>query len=356
MVVDHPEDTEIFVDERFSPMAPPLLEVIQTGRPQPFPVVRGTRGQDVAEIVRDRDTKYLDDFGRGQYQGVTSDHWVEMELGANAPQGKPLYLIAQGWIHPTDSSINVALGQNRSASPPQGLVIEAIDAKGTWVSVKPGLGFPEGKVKTVVLRIDDAFQPNAPRRIRLRTNLEIFWDRLAWAEGKPNADRKVERLTAEKAVLQYRGFSVVEAKDTSSPELPLSYQERGAVTPQWRDLEGYHTRYGDIQTLLKTVDDRYVIMNAGDEMQVTFRELPAPPTGWKRDFVLVGDGWVKDGNVNTTFGKYVMPYPAHDLKDYNTPPGHLEDDPVYRRNPQDWETYHTRYVSPEIFHDALRTR
>ena len=84
-------------------------------------------------------------------------------------------------------------------------------------------------------------------------------------------------------------------------------------------------------------------------MQFTSTEIPAPPSGWKRDYVLIGDGWVKDGNVNTEWGKTVMPYPAHDLKEYKTPPGRLEDDAVYRRHPDDWLNYHTRYVSPEAF-------
>ena len=35
------------------------------------------------------------------------------------------------------------------------------------------------------------------------------------------------------------------------------------TTPRWADLEGYHTRFGDVRPLLSRVDDRYVIMNAG---------------------------------------------------------------------------------------------
>ena len=46
-----------------------------------------------------------------QYQGVTRDHYVEVDLGDDAPQSGPLWLIAQGWMHPTDSSINVAISQ-----------------------------------------------------------------------------------------------------------------------------------------------------------------------------------------------------------------------------------------------------
>jgi hypothetical protein len=100
-------------------------------------------------------------------------------------------------------------------------------------------------------------------------------------------------------------------------------------------------------------DDRYVIMNAGDELRLRFKELPPPPAGWKRDYVLVGDGWVKDGNHNTTFGKTVLPLPAHNVSDYSKPPTTVENDPVYKRHAADWEEYHTRYVGPEAFRNAL---
>jgi len=43
-----------------------------------------------------------------------------------------------------------------------------------------------------------------------------------------------------------------------------------APPPCWRDLEGYYTRYGDVGELLESVDDRYVIMNAGDELRLRF--------------------------------------------------------------------------------------
>ena len=33
--------------------------------------------------------------------------------------------------------------------------------------------------------------------------------------------------------------------------------------------------------------------------------------------------------------------------------GRLEDDPAYRRHPEDWKTFHTRYVTPQEFHRAL---
>lgn len=351
MSVDHPAGTEIWVDERLAFPQPPL-KVYAT---QPAMPVRATDdgGRDVSDVVKARDGKYLDNFGRGKYQGITRDHWVEIEVPEAAPQDGPLYLVAHGWIHPTDSSINVAIGQG-SSPPPQGLRLEVPDASGKWVVARPGLGFPEGKLKTVVIRLDDSFKPGAPRRARLHTNLEIYWDSLAVAVGAPEAPLKTQRLTMASGDLQYRGFSEVKAADASSPELPLSYEKLATTNQQWRDLIGFHTRFGDVRPLLKGIDDRYVIMNAGDEMKLSFQAPAPPPPGWVRDWVLIGDGWVKDGNLNTTWSKTVIPLPSHDLPQYDTPPRDLWNDPVYLRHKEDWQTYHTRYVTPRGFQNALR--
>ena len=106
--------------------------------------------------------------------------------------------------------------------------------------------------------------------------------------------------------------------------------------------------------LLDKVDDRYVMMNAGDEILMRFEVPPGPPPGWKRDFVWVSDGWTKDGNLNTKYGKTVLPLPYHGMSNYDAPPGRLEDDPVYKRHAKDWQTYHTRYVTPAGFERGLR--
>jgi hypothetical protein len=143
-------------------------------------------------------------------------------------------------------------------------------------------------------------------------------------------------------------------KDRSSPELP-DYDKVQPGRQQWRDLTGWYTRYGDVRELLAKVDDRYVIANAGDEIALLFPAPAEPPAGWQRDFIWECDGWTRDGNPNTRFGTTVLPLPAHKVKGLNQPPGRLEDDPVYRRFPQDWLTYHTRYVTPADFERGLRT-
>ena len=82
-------------------------------------------------------------------------------------------------------------------------------------------------------------------------------------------------------------------------------------------------------------------MNAGDELRLSFPVPPKRPAAegdsllgenLTRDFVLIGDGWVKDGDYNTSFSKTVLPLPRHQHPGYEAASAalELEDDPVYR--------------------------
>jgi hypothetical protein len=254
-------------------------------------------------------------------------------------------------VHPTDSSVNVAISQGAHTTP-RGLSIQVADARGRFREVRTGLGFPSGKDKTVRVDLRGLFGASGPRRLRLATNLEIFWDRLGWAAGRPDIRPVVTPLALVSADLRYRGYSVTTQPDASTPERP-TYMLAGTA-PRWPDLEGYHTRFGDVMPLLAAPDDRYVIMNAGDELALRFAEAPPLAAGMVRDFVMVGDGWVKDGDFNTTFSRTVLPLPTHATGNYDRAPGALEDDAVYQRHRADFETFHTRYVRPRVQSFGLR--
>jgi hypothetical protein len=361
MVVDHPADAEIYVDERFSAAAPPRLEVQALRAPEPVVRAVDHAGTDVTDLVAARDGRYLDTFKKGRYQGIAEPHAVEIDLPPAEQRGTPRVLVAEGWVYPTDSSINLAVGQGRAVKP-SGLSMDAQDANGTWREVVADLGFPAGKNKSMLVDLAPA---GGARRIRLRTNLEIYWDRLSVAE-RSGAALRTERLPLDRADLRFRGFSQTSSPRDSAPETP-HYDRLANTAQRWRDLEGYHTRFGDVRELLAGVDDRYVIMNAGDELRLEFAARPAPPAGWRRDFVLIGDGWEKDGDYNTEFSQTVLPLPSHArpaywnepapgaaLKAHEQPPRQLEDDPVYRAHREDWERFHTRYVRPDRFVDGVR--
>lgn len=342
LVVDHPAGTEVFVDERFAIPAP-SLEAVATGPVQPFAAVRDDTGRDVAGIVGARDDRHLAFAGLGAYQGLTRMHAVEFDVPEAAPRAGPLWLVATGWVHPTDSSVNVAISQGAHAIP-SGLALSVEVAPGVFREVRPNLGFPAGKDKTVLIDLADVFPAGSRRRARLSTNLEIYWDRLGWAVGRPDVSPVVRRVELRKADLQFRGYSRTTQADPSVPERP-AYELAGTAT-RWRDLEGFYTRFGDVRPLLGRVDDRYVILNAGDELRLAFEAQTPPAAGLVRDFVFVGDGWVKDGDFNTSFSRTVLPLPTHASGQYAIPPRRLADDPVYQRHARDFVDYHTRYVTP----------
>ena len=58
------------------------------------------------------------------------------------------------------------------------------------------------------------------------------------------------------------------------------------------------------------------------------------PAGWKRDFLLYTDGWIKDSDLNTAFGTTVGPLPFHSVQSY--PYGRTD---AYPTDPQ-----HQRYL------------
>ena len=355
LVVDHPDDAEVFVDERFSASSPPRLEVQALRGRRAVARAVDDGGRDVSALVAERDGRYLATFARGTYQGIAAPHAVEIDLPAGIRADAPLVLVAEGWVYPTDSSINLAVGQG-GAPKASGLALDAQDASGGWRQVVPDLGFPAGKNKSMLIDLAPA---RGARRLRLRTNLEIYWDRLSVGERAEPLQR-VERLAASRAELRFRGFSQTSSPRGEAPETP-DYARLANVAPRWRDLIGYHTRFGDVGELLAGVDDRYVIMNAGDELRLEFPERPAPARGWRRDFVLVGDGWEKDGDYNTGFSQTVLPLPSHaqpaygqGLPEARAQELELEADPVYRAHRGDWERFHTRFVRPDRFVGGLR--
>ena len=75
-------------------------------------------------------------------------------------------------------------------------------------------------------------------------------------------------------------------------------------------------------------------MGSGDEVSLGFdaTALPSLPDGWRRDFLLLVDGWAKDADANTAFSQSVEPLPFHAMSQYPYPNGeHFPDDPEHRR-------------------------
>jgi hypothetical protein len=197
-----------------------------------------------------------------------------------------------------------------------------------------------------VFEISNLFAPGAPRKLRLRTNLEIYWDRLAWAAGASDTDLQTIDLPIADAELQHRGFSQIRQASARTPEVP-EYNQLAASGNRWSAIEGYYTRYGSVRPLLEKSDDRFVIAGSGDELRMRFK-APAPArAGYTRDFIFAGDGWMKEGDYSFAHSTTLAPLPYHGMKRYDAPLTSLEQERAYHEHPADWRDFHTRYVAPE---------
>ena len=340
LAVDHPDSVEVFVDERFPPSSVSnqlhLLPVIR--RRPPLSAV-DEQGRDVLAELRDHDFRYVSDLTPLGYQGLTKPHALILDLDAAA--GAPgTVLMLRGWIFPSDASINVALSQQQKlrAEPP---ILEVRDARGRWMS-RGGVGFPAGKDKTMVIDLAGIF-PTRDHHVRLRTNLQIYWDQAVVAE-RTGASR-IATLAPASADLHYRGFSRMYRRGGRYGPQWFAYDDVRKESP-WRPITGAATRFGDVTPLLDDHDDQYVIMVPGDETTVEFDagSLRALPPGWTRTFLLYSDGWIKDSDLNTAHGTTVGPLPYHSIRSYPYAPGDAY--PTDSARQRYLREYNTRIIRP----------
>ncbi|MFL5600747.1 MAG: FG-GAP-like repeat-containing protein [Gemmatimonadaceae bacterium] len=337
LAVDHPDSVEVFVDERFVPPGPVKLRVFQVGpRTMPLSAV-DERGDDVLPALRATDDVYVSNFTPTKYQGVVESHDLILDLGSAVDSTSLLFL--RGWIYPTDASINVALGQ-QSAIKVVSPSLEIRDANGKWRTAIPNIGFPSGKDKTMVIDLSGIF-PTTDHHVRIRTNMQIYWDEAFVARDLSTGQPRVTTLPLVSADLHFRGFSRLYRKGGRYGPYWFAYDDVSTESP-WRPIEGAFTRFGDILPLLRNPDDMYVIMGPGDEATIQFDASSAKsvPPGWKRDFLLYTDGWIKDSDLNTAFGTTVAPLPFHGVKSYPFEPG--ETYPTDAPHQRYLEEYNTR--------------
>ena len=231
------------------------------------------------------------------------------------PAADSTFLFLRGWIYPTDASINVALSQQSQVTPMMPS-LDVRDAHGRWTTAVPNLGFPSGKDKTMVVPLSGIF-PTGDHHVRIRTNLQIYWDQAFVARDVATSPCGRRDSQPSSADLHFRGYSRTYRKGGRYGPWWFDYD---SVTkgPMWRPIEGAFTRFGDVLPLLESSDDMYVIMAPGDEATLAFDAASADsiPRGWKRDFLLYTDGWIKDSDLNTAFGTTVGPLPFHAIREY----------------------------------------
>jgi len=355
VVVDHPASLTVYPDERFVSEGPQPSQDLIALSERVFPVsAHDHKGRDVTATLRDWDNKRVDDFAKRAWIGFAEDHGVELDFGdrlKDLKRDERVFLCMAGWTdYPYPESIFAAEQAGVPMLPP---ALERRNKDGTWEKIADA-AFPAGLPRMMLLDVTGKL--TGPEcRLRLRTNLRIYWDQIFVARGchtigadtsdKPELARAMT-LEVGDARLEPCGLLKEFSPDGQPPtQFDPEKTERAALV----GLAGNLTRFGDVTELLQQRDDRFVLFGANDMLTVRFdaRKLPPLPNGWTRSFVLRTWGYSKDTSPFTALNSTVLPLPFHGMSTYPyRADEHYPDDEFHREYQRQ---YNTRPVRTETF-------
>jgi len=352
IALDHPSEIEIFTNEKFR--SPPFPEFRLFGcRRRIHPVAaQDGHGRDILESIIRQDGVYASGFAH-DHSGTAEMHSLTLDFGPRAAPRNSAVLMLHGWVDWADGSTFLNAGQR----PNGGLVfpyLQVKDGAGRWRTVLQDMGIPSGKPKTIAADLSGKFLSSS-REIRIVTNLCVYWDEIFLSEDASAPPVRLTRLDAQSAQLRLRGFSrtVIDPRREQPEAFDYANWTSKAM---WNQTPGLYTRWGDVRDLVLAPDDRFVIMGSGDELQLRFPAagLPPLPQGWRRDFLLLIDGWAKDSDANTAYSQTVEPLPFHAMSAYPyTATEHYPDDEAHRAYRAAYNTRPAvRFIAPLV---ALRS-
>ena len=360
LAVDHPAGVDVYPNEYFASNPPyPEFKVVVSKDARPPAAAFDDHGHDVLPDLLAH--KYFGDFEVTRFLGFAKPHTLTLDLGEKY-SGGPLWLLMHGEVEYFSANSMYAASQAgiHAISP----YVEALDAQGKWKRVIDDLGFPAGGPRTMTADLTSKL-PVGTQKIRITTNLQIYWDNILIDRTPQVAAREIPRPAGKNAGFRTdaveepvgsemgrhpeRGRSSGGAKDlpfngTSKVRLsivPLAdadlayhgyplkiegrpagnveyvYEKVSTTGPYTRPF-GTYTRYGDVLPLLTKTDDKLAVFGSGDEVRLDFdpSKLPALPQGWVRDYFFAANGYEKDMDFYAAQGDFVAPLPFLSMGDY----------------------------------------
>jgi tetratricopeptide (TPR) repeat protein len=343
LAVDHPADVEVYPNEYFASNPPyPPFKVVVSRDARPPAGAWDEHGHDVLpDLLAHR---YIGDFALTQFSGFTKPHTLTLDLG-KAYGGGPLWLLLHGEVEYFSANSMYAASQagvEALAPYVEALLPNEKDAKGKWKRVTDDMGFPAGGPRTMTADLSGKL-PLGTRKIRITTNLQIYWDSILIDRteqytareipgpagkdaGLRDAEQKRGRQSAQnlrrtavplvRADLEFHGYPL-KIEGTPPGRVQYVYEKASATGPYTRP-SGTYTRYGDVLPLLTATDDKLAVFGSGDEVQLDFdpSNLPALPDGWVRDYFFAANGYEKDMDFYAAEGNYVAPLPFLSMGEY----------------------------------------
>jgi tetratricopeptide (TPR) repeat protein len=315
VAVDHPADVEVNPDERFLD-DPPFASGRLVASAATRPPVRAWDGEDrdVTEVLGRKDHRFVSGFTPTPYDGFANLHGLTLDLGPVDAKA-PLRLLMTGYVNYFSATSLYAAWQ--AGIKPISPYVEAQMPDGRWQRIADEAGFPAGLERTIVVDLTGK-APAGTRRIRLMSNLEIYWDQVL-VDQSEDAEARMTEVPLASATLHFRGYPR-QIEGTSPGDLDYDYN-RVSLTGPFQHQRGNYTRFGEVTELVKGIDDRYVIFGSGEEIATEFdaAHLPALPAGWMRDYFFYANGFVKDMDWWDASPFTVAQMPFHGMSRYPYP-------------------------------------
>jgi tetratricopeptide (TPR) repeat protein len=366
LAVDHPADTDVYPNEYFASNPPyPPFKVVVSRDARPPAGAWDDHGHDVLpDLLAHR---YVGDFAVTGFLGFAKPHTLTLDLG-EPYSGGPLWLLLHGEVEYFSANSMYAASQaGITAISPyvEALVGNEKDPKGNWRRVVDDMGFPAGGPRTMTADLTRKVPPGT-RKIRITTNLQIYWDRILISRTPQGTTREIPRPAGESAGLRddtsngtdesstggrhpegsrcsggAKDYARATANPTRVTPVPLIradlefhgypykiegtppgnvqyiYEKASATGPYTRPA-GTYTRYGDVLPLLTATDDKLAVFGSGDEVRLDFdpSHLPPLPRDWVRDYFFAANGYEKDMDFYAAEGNYVAPLPFLSMGEY----------------------------------------
>jgi hypothetical protein len=344
LAIDHPANLDVYPNEYFASNPPyPPFKVVVSRDARPPAGAWDEHGHDVLpDLLAHR---YFGDFSLTQFLGFAKPHTLTLDLG-EAYRGGPLWLLLHGEVEYFSANSMYAASQAgvQAISPyVEALLPDEKDANGTWKRVMDDMGFPAGGPRTMTADLSGKL-PLGTRKIRITTNLQIYWDNILMdrteqlhareiplpagknaglrddanraRDGSQDRNLRLTPVPLVRADLEFHGYPY-KIEGTPPGNVQYVYEKTSATGPYTRP-SGTYTRYGDVMPLLTAADDKLAVFGSGDEIQLDFdpAQLPALPPGWVRDYFFAANGYEKDMDFYAAEGNYVAPLPFLSMGEY----------------------------------------
>jgi Tfp pilus assembly protein PilF len=325
LAVDHPADIDVYPNEYFASNPPyPPFKVVFSNHNDARPPA-GAWDEHGHNVLPDLLAhRFFGDFKVLSFMGLAEPHSLVLDLG-EAYRGGPLWLLMHGEIEYYSATSMYAADQAhlRPIAPYVEALVPANvssekDEKEKWVRAVDDMGFPAGGPRTMTADLTGKL-PAGTRRIRITTNLQIYWDNVLVSCTSQQQSARLTPVPLARADLNFHGFPL-KIEDQPPGNVKYIYEKTSATGPYTRPA-GAYTRYGDVRPLLNLVDDKFVVFGSGDEVALDFdpATLPALPRGWVRDYFFIANGYEKDMDFYAYRGDAVDPLPFRKMRTYPYP-------------------------------------